>query len=155
MLRPFLLFLLFSSQVFAESSYQCPKVFQHSASPFEGRVKSRGGFVYSAATGRPGRIIHYSLSEYRAAVASESVPPDAILVMERIDTSLDLPFVVGLLLGKPLTVEGTHIELQAQKLGVPFAVLPGIYLDAKVRIFDFWRFRMARPRTSCHPCYHV
>lgn len=133
MLRPFLLFLLFSSQVFAESSYQCPKVFQHSASPFEGRVKSRGGFVYSAATGRPGRIIHYSLSEYRAAVASESVPPDAILVMERIDTSLDLPFVVGLLLGKPLTVEGTHIELQAQKLGVPFAVLPGIYLDAKVR----------------------
>jgi hypothetical protein len=83
--------------------------------------------IYSKSTGiRTGKILYLSVEEYHQRVLDESIEPDTILFLDDIDLEVELPLVAGVILTKALPSEGTHVQVLAEKMGIPMLFSPGL-----------------------------
>lgn len=83
--------------------------------------------IHVSGLGISGQLLFLTKTEYRKRVLKEDIDPNTILVLEEIDTSLDLPLVAGLIISKPMGVGGTHIEVLCEKMDIPFIYKEGFY----------------------------
>lgn len=80
-------------------------------------------YVYGSASGK---LLHLTKQEYRRRAMAEDIDPDTILLLDEIDLEVDVPFVAGIVLMKPLTMEGTHVQVLAEKMAIPLVYIPGM-----------------------------
>ncbi|MGE3387212.1 MAG: PEP/pyruvate-binding domain-containing protein [Bdellovibrionales bacterium] len=79
------------------------------------------------------QLLRMTGAEYERMVRSEDIPPDAILLVDHLPLELDLPLVAGVITATPLNLEGSHVQVLAQKMGIPLAYVDQAYQDLGVR----------------------
>jgi hypothetical protein len=89
--------------------------------------------IYVEGTAQSSHLLFLTASEYRRAVDKETLPVDAILVVDELPLSEDLPLVAGLILGRRLSLEESHVQLLAEKLSIPLIVSEEAFLDPALR----------------------
>ncbi|MEO0336413.1 MAG: hypothetical protein AAF202_08460 [Pseudomonadota bacterium] len=94
---------------------------------------------YVTGEGPSGRVLRLSREEYRKKVLEESIPMDSILVLDEVDLEVDMPIVSGMILSQPLTLEGTHIQVLAEKMGIPLVYLPTAFENAELAMTSMTR----------------
>ncbi|MEO0335189.1 MAG: hypothetical protein AAF202_02275, partial [Pseudomonadota bacterium] len=87
---------------------------------------------YVEGVGHVGELWRLNKQDYIQLANEERIPPDAILILDEIDLETDLPLVSGIILSKPLTLEGTHIQVLCKKMGIPLVTIPGAFHDSEL-----------------------
>ncbi|MCB0421545.1 MAG: hypothetical protein KDD61_11150 [Bdellovibrionales bacterium] len=88
---------------------------------------------YTRVKGRSGiPLVVRSENEYRQLVSENKVYPYHILFIERLPLDIDLPLVRGVVMGQPLSAEGTHIQVLSEKLQIPLATSPNVLKNKSI-----------------------
>lgn len=110
-----------SAQDFSRAQAVCAELFSGDLQPSAQELVVPSDNI-TQAVGRPGGLVFMDKKAYSEAAEAESIRPDSILVLDEIDPQIDLPLVAGVILGRPLPLKGTHIEISADKLRIPLVV---------------------------------
>jgi hypothetical protein len=88
--------------------------------------------LYVAGVARSGNLLFLTAAEYQQKVREQAIPVDAILVLSELPLIEDLPLVAGIIVSQPLSMEATHVQLLAEKLGIPMALSQRAHKDVKL-----------------------
>lgn len=105
---------------------------------FEGEIKAQ-------------KIIFYKSAEYEKAASQDQIPVNSILIVDELPLRMDLPFVSALIIGRELLLETTHIQVLADKMGIPLLFSPGAFYSQELREFSS-RFQSFDLICSQGPC---
>lgn len=104
------------------------------AEPFTKKASVPASHVYTKVRGKAGVPLFIESAEaYREMIRREEIMPFDIIFIERLPLDVDLPLVRGVVMGTPLTAEGTHIQVLAEKLQIPLVVAPNFMLSREIR----------------------
>jgi hypothetical protein len=78
-------------------------------------------------------LLFLTSAEYRKAVAYDEIPVNAILVIDEIPLGEDLPLVSAVIIGKELLLEATHIQVLAEKIGIPLIYSTGVFANSELK----------------------
>ncbi len=83
--------------------------------------------IYVEAIGPSGKALRLTKAQYRERTLNEDIDPDSVLILEDIDLEIDMPFVSGVILSQPLSIEGTHIQVLCEKMNIPLIYSKNAY----------------------------
>lgn len=78
-----------------------------------------------------GKILRLTRAQYRELAEKEAIDPDTFLLLDEIDLEIDPPLVAGIIIQKPMPAGGTHIQMLAEKMGIPLAFAPMANFDSE------------------------
>jgi hypothetical protein len=73
------------------------------------------------------KVIRMTAEEYTIAAEFNRIDPDNILILDWLPLDVDLPVIAGVIVSTPLLLEGTHVQVQANKMGTPIIYAPGAF----------------------------
>ena len=127
----FLLILLVSFSTWKSHSTTCVEAAKNT-NQLESSLldlSKRAKTVYSEAQGPSGELLFLGQTEYRMRLLKSNIPSNAILVLKEIPLDVDIPLVAGIIIGTPLTMQGTHIQIQAKMLGIPLVYVQDLSIN--------------------------
>lgn len=111
----------------------------------------QAGLIYVEGSVRANNVIFLKRNEYIDMVKQDSIPTDAVIVLDEIPLEVDLPLVSAIIVGKELSLGGTHIQMLAEKLGIPFIVSSSFVSSNEARRFveEFKGFELYCETGNC------
>lgn len=92
--------------------------------------------IYVSGEAKAATVLFLTGKEFQDALKNDSIPVNALLVLEELPLIEDLPLVSGIIVGKELSLEDTHSQRLAAKLGVVLTYLPNAYADRPLRVLS-------------------
>jgi hypothetical protein len=124
----------FSSAALNSVSFEVTKHYVH----IEGQVQAQ-------------KLLFLHSSEYQAATKKNEIPVNAILVLDKISLAEDLPLVSAIIINQELLLEATHIQVLAEKIGIPIIYSRGAFIDIKLQQLakDYQSFELQCKNSQC------
>lgn len=79
------------------------------------------------------QLIFLRADQFQEATRNDLIPVDSILIMDELPLVEDLPLVSGILIGKKLSLDATHGQFLAEKLGIPLVVVEAVFDHPELR----------------------
>lgn len=127
------LFVLLLAPLWSHAGSQCREVLHENAPDDQMALAAKS--VYVPGDAKSDQILFLTKEAYLKRVREQSIPVNAILVLEELPLIEDLPLVAGLLVGKELSLQSTHVQLLAEKVGIPLVMVDDIFENHELRGF--------------------
>ncbi|MEY4615137.1 MAG: hypothetical protein RJB66_97 [Pseudomonadota bacterium] len=107
--------------------------------------------AYVEGVARGNKIVFLRGEDYRQSVQSDAIPVNSILVLDELPLIEDLPLVSGILINKNLSLEASHVQFLAEKLGIPLVTVESVFDHQALRTLSktFSQFELSCRSHRC------
>jgi hypothetical protein len=96
-------------------------------------------------------VLFFKKEQYIEAVKKNEIPLASIIIVDELPLSEDVPYVSAIIIGKDLLLEATHIQVLAEKMGIPIIVSPHAIENSELKKLsaDFKSFELVCKNSNC------